>query len=158
MHEFWKEFYEAVEEMVFSDKVYVFREIVNEPKTIREIAEATGIPYVTVRKYIQWAAKKGLVTVVGTKKVGGAISEKWLLAIVPEVEEIKEENLVIRVKLKIKMRLEFCERVCPFKEGCPAYEKAKTTSAVPYRILEIEKRRFKGDETEVCEGVAEVAV
>ena len=62
MSEFWESFYEAVKEMFFSDKIYVFREIVNEPKTIKEISEAVGIPYVTVRKYMKWAYERGLAT------------------------------------------------------------------------------------------------
>jgi len=55
MGNFWESFYDAIREMIFSDKIYVFREIVKEPKTIREIAEAIGMPYVTVRKYMKWA-------------------------------------------------------------------------------------------------------
>ncbi|WP_456329212.1 hypothetical protein [Archaeoglobus sp.] len=158
MEEFWDEVYEAIGEMIFTDKIYVFREIVDEPKTIREIANATGMPYVTVRKYIRWAAEKGLVTVVGTKKVGGAISEKWLMTIIPEVEEIEENNLVIRIKLKIKMRREFCEWVCPFKDKCPVFKKIRSgEKVVPYRRVEIEKRTFKGERTRVCKPVEVLA-
>ena len=156
---FWEDFYEAISEMIFSDKVYVFKEIVNEAKTIREIAEATGMPYVTVRKYIRWAAEKGLVVVVGTKKVGGAISEKWLLTVVPEVEKVEENNLVIKVKLKIRMRKVFCEWVCPFKDKCPVFEKIKSGEKVaPYRRVEIEKRTFKGESTQVCKPVEVLAL
>ena len=65
---FWEDFYDGVREAFFSDRVYVLREIVRKPKTIREISEKTKIPYVTVRKYLTWAKSKGLATVVGTKK------------------------------------------------------------------------------------------
>ncbi|WP_290596961.1 MULTISPECIES: hypothetical protein [unclassified Archaeoglobus] len=157
MEEFWDEVYEAIGEMMFTDKIYVFREIVDEPKTIREIANATGMPYVTVRKYIRWGAEKGLVAVVGTKKVGGAISEKWLMTIIPEVESVDEDNLVIKVKLKIRMRREFCEQVCPFKKDCPVYAEIKSGKDVaPYREIEIEKRTFKGVKAEVCEPLESV--
>ncbi len=44
---------ELLGELLRCHKRYVFREIVKEPKTIREIAEAVGMPYVTVRKYMK---------------------------------------------------------------------------------------------------------
>ena len=66
--EFWSVFYDAAREAFFSDRIYVLREIVDEPKTIREIASAAGMPYVTVRKYLKWAHEKGLATVVGVSK------------------------------------------------------------------------------------------
>ncbi len=151
MHEFWKRFYEAIKDMFFSDKIYVFREIVNEPKTIREIAEKVGMPYVTVRKYLKWAYEHGIATVVGTKKERGAISEKWLLTFVPEIIEIKEDNLVVKIKLKIKIRRDFCEQVCLFKEECPSFERIKKNeNIVPYRVLEIEKKLAKGEKVEAC--------
>ena len=84
--------------------------------------------------------------VVGTKKERGAISEKWLLTFVPEIVEIKEDNLVIKIKLKIRMRKEFCEQICPFRDECPSFEKI-----VPYKMLEIEKRLAKGD-YRLCKG------
>ena len=149
MENFWESFYDAIREMIFSDKIYVFREIVKEPKTIREMAEAVGMPYVTVRKYMKWAYERGLATVVGTKKERGAISEKWLLTFVPEIIEVKEDNLVVKIKLKIKMRKEFCEQVCPFKKKCPNYDKIRD-GYVPYRVIEIERRVFKGDNEMVC--------
>jgi len=94
----------------------------------------------------------GLVTVVGTKKERGAISEKWLLTFVPEIIEIKEDNLVVKIKLKIKMRKEFCEQICPFKEECPSFERIKKGDEItPYRILEVEKKLTRGEEAETCE-------
>ncbi len=149
--EFWNEFYDAVKEMFFSDKIYVFREIVNEPKTIKEIANAVDMPYVTVRKYMKWAYEKGLATVVGTKKERGALSEKWLLTFIPEIIEVKEENLIVKIKLKIRFRKEFCEQVCPTKDKCPHYKRIeKGEKVVPYRLLEVEKKLAKGETFEMC--------
>jgi len=154
MSEFWESFYEAVKEMFFSDKIYVFREIVNEPKTIKEISETVGIPYVTVRKYMKWAYERGLATVVGTKKERGAISEKWLLTFVPEIIEVKEDNLVVKIKLKIWIRREFCEQICPFKDECPSFERIrKGEEIVPYRELEIERKLAKGEDHKICKPV-----
>ena len=59
----WGIIYDAIREAIFSDKVYVLKEIVNEPKTIKEIAESVDMPYPTVRKYMKWAVEKGLVIV-----------------------------------------------------------------------------------------------
>ncbi len=153
MENFWESFYNAIKEMIFSDKVYVFREIVKEPKTIREIAEAVGMPYVTVRKYMKWAYERGLATVVGTKKERGAISEKWLLTFVPEIVEIKEENLVVKIKLRLQMRRAFCEQICPYKDNCPVFEKIKKGEEVlPYREIVLERRKLiEGIKTEKCE-------
>jgi len=157
MENFWESFYDAIREMIFSDKIYVFREIVKEPKTIREIAEAVGMPYVTVRKYMRWAYERGLATVVGTKKERGAISEKWLLTFVPEVIEVKENNLVVKIKLKIKIRKEFCEQICPFKEECPTFERVKKgVDVIPYRELEIERKLAKGVEHKICTPIVAV--
>ena len=154
MSEFWENFYEAVKEMFFSGKIYVFREIVNEPKTIKEISEAVGIPYVTVRKYMKWAYERGIATVVGTKKERGAISEKWLLTFVPEIIEVKEDNLVVKIKLKIWIRREFCEQICPFKDECPSFERIrKGEETVPYRELEIERKLAKGEGHKICKPV-----
>ena len=159
MSEFWESFYEAVKEMFFSDRIYVFREIVNEPKTIKEISEAVGIPYVTVRKYMKWAYERGLATVVGTKKERGAISEKWLLTFVPEIIEVREDHLVVKIKLKIWIRKEFCEQICPFKEKCQAYKRLKKGDEIlPYREVEIEKRKFRGEEVEVCKHPVKMTV
>ena len=158
MDEFWKRFYDAVREMFFSDKVYVFREIVNEPKTIREIAEATGMPYVTVRKYMKWGYEKGIATVVGTKKERGAIAELWLLTFVPEIIEIKENKLAIRVKLKLWLRKEFCEQVCPFREECPSFEKIRANKEINiYRKVVIEKRLAHGESYKICKTPVVVA-
>ena len=157
MENFWESFYDAVREMIFSDKIYVFREIVKEPKTIREIAEAVGMPYVTVRKYMKWAYERGLATVVGTKKERGAISEKWLLTFVPEIVEIKEDNLLIKIKLKIKMRKEFCEQICPFRDKCPSFERIrKGEEIVPYREIEIEKKLARGVDHKVCKPITTI--
>lgn len=140
MKEFWETFYDAVREMFFSDKVYAFREIVDEPKTMREISEATGIPYVTVRKYMRWGYEKGVATVVGTKKERGAISEKWLLTFVPEVLEV-EKNLILKVKLKLRLRDVFCRSVCPVNKECPTFAKiSRGEQITPYRIVTIERR------------------
>jgi len=136
--QFWEKFYDAIREMIFSDKVYVFREIVNEPKTIREIADKLGMPYVTVRKYIQWGYKNGLTVVVGTKKDRGAISEKWLLTFVSEVLEVKEDNLLIEIRLRINIRREFCEGVCPFKSECPNFLKMKNGEKVVPKYRDVE--------------------
>ena len=158
MEDFWRRFYDAIREMIFSDRVYVFREIVNEPKTIKEIAESVGMPYVTVRKYMRWAYERGLAVVVGMKKERGAISEKWLLTFVPEIVEIKEDNLVVKIKLKVNIRREFCEQICPFKDECPSYEKIKKgEKIVPYKELEIEKRLAKGENRKICRMATVVA-
>ena len=155
--EFWEEFYETIGEMIFSDKIYVFKEIVDEPKTMKEISEATGIPYMTVRKYIRWAKERGLVTVAGTKKVGSVLAEKWLLTFIPEVVDV-EKGLILRVKLKIRMRKEFCENTCPLKEECPVYKKLREGANItPYREVVIEKREFKSEYTSVCEPIAVTA-
>ena len=157
MEEFWETFYNAVREMFFSDKVYVFREIVNEPKTIREIAEKVRMPYVTVRKYIRWGYERGLVTVVGTKKERGAIAELWLLTFVPEIVELKNDNLAIRVKLKLWLRKEFCEQICPFKDECPSFERIRKNEEIaPYREIEIEKKLAIGEEHKVCKPITTV--
>ena len=134
---------------------YLAKKINKEPKTIREIAETVGMPYVTVRKYMKWAYERGLATVVETKKERGAISEKWLLTFVPEVIEIKEDNLAIKIKLKIKMRREFCEQICPLRDNCPNFERIKKgEEVVPYREVEIERRKFIGDENKLCKPIA----
>lgn len=140
MSGFWGEVYDAIEEMLFTEKVYVFKEIVDKPKTIREIAEKAEMPTVTVRKYIKWAASKGLATVAGTKKIDSAISEQWLLTIIPEIEETKPSGLVIKVLLKVKFRKEFCDQ-CAFREDCPHYERLeKGENITPYRKVEVQKR------------------
>jgi predicted transcriptional regulator len=151
LEEFWEIFYDAIREMFNSDKILVFREIVKEPKTIKEIAEKLGMPYVTVRKYMRWGFERGLAVVVGTKKERGALSEKWLLTFVPEIVELKEDNLVVRIKLKLWMRKEFCEQVCPFKKECPTFEKIRANEVInPYREVVIEKRMAHGESYKVC--------
>ena len=72
------------------------------------------------------------------------------ITFVPEIIEIKEDNLVVKIKLKAKIRKEFCEQVCPFKNECPNFDKIRNEEIVPYRELKIEKRVFKGDSEIVC--------
>ena len=109
----------------------------------------------TVRKYIRWAKEKGLIAVVRTKKVGSVLAEKWLLTFVPEVMDV-EKGLILRVKLRIKMRREFCENACPMKDKCPVYKELKNgADVVPYRIVTIEKRLIESKDVGVCECVAE---
>jgi len=153
--EFWSEFYDAVREAFFSDKIYVLREIVDEPKTIREIASATGMPYVTVRKYLKWAHERGLATVVGASKgERGALSEEWLLTFVPEVVGVRVDGLVVKVRLKVRFRKVFCERVCPLRDECPHYQVIKKGDSVtPYRVIEVEKRGFTGEGLETCKAL-----
>ena len=149
MKEFWSEFYDAVKEILFTEKSYVFNEIVNQPKTMREISEATGIPYVTVRKYVRWAKDKNLVFRADVVKVGSVLAEKWLLTFVPEVLDV-EKSLVLRVMLRIKMRREFCESFCPLKDKCPAYKRFVEKGEVPYREVLVEKRFVKSDDWGFC--------
>ena len=144
---FWEDFYDGVREAFFSDRVYVLREIVRKPKTIREISEKTKIPYVTVRKYLTWAKSKGLATVVGTKKEKSKLAELWSLTFEPKVLELREENMLIVVKVKLVLRKIFCEEFCPLKDSCPHYEK----DVYPYRIVEFEKSFVRSvDKDEFC--------
>ena len=145
--EFWKNFYDGVREVFFSDRVYVLREVLREPKTIGEISEKTGIPYVTVRKYLTWAKSKAVATVVGTKKEKSKLAELWLLTFEPKVLELKEVDMLIVVKVKVLLRKIFCEVFCPLKDSCPHYE--KLSEVRPYRIVEFEKA-FVRSVDEVC--------
>jgi len=138
---FWEDFYDGVRESFFSDRVYVLREIVREPRTMREISEKTKIPYVTVRKYLTWAKSRAVAAVVGVKKDRGALAELWQLTFEPEVLELKEDDMLIVVKVKVAFRKIFCEEFCPSKDSCPHYEKlVEGESVCPYRIVEFEKR------------------
>lgn len=103
-----------------------------------------------MRKYLKWAHEKGLATVVGvSKSERGALSEKWLLTFVPEVVGVRVDGLVVRVRLKVRFRKVFCERVCPQKEWCPHYQVTKD-GITPYRVIEIEKREVKRVDTGTC--------
>jgi len=95
LESFWARFYDDLANVIFSDKAYVFEEIANEPKTMREISESTGVPYMTVRKYIRWAKERGLVTVVGAKKSTTVLAEKWLLTFLPTIVEVETGALLI---------------------------------------------------------------
>jgi hypothetical protein len=155
LESFWARFYDDLANVIFSDKAYVFEEIANEPKTMREISESTGVPYMTVRKYIRWAKERGLVTVVGAKKSTTVLAEKWLLTFLPTIVEVETGALLIKLKLKLFLRRVFCEEVCPFRERCPTYSKLKD-DLVPVRFVVVDRRFVREGDFDVCTNVVEV--
>jgi hypothetical protein len=156
--EYWNKFYDDLAEIFFTDKAYVFKEIAYQAKTMREISQSTGIPYMTVRKYIRWAKEKGYVIVAGTEKVGSVLAEKWLSTFVPEIEDVEKDVTVIKLKIKIWTRRYLCEIACPSRDVCPTYKKLKDSSRdlISYRKVTIDRRFIRSGDTGFCEQATKV--